>query len=70
MIHNSLKFIYSRATSFLSCFNVYIFGPYTFYFSYIMDRFLIKTAFGSEALIKRADAFKRKCGKAEMLRLV
>ena len=37
-----------------------------------MDRFLIKSAFGSEALIRRrcnaylrADAYKRKCGKAE-----
>ena len=37
-----------------------------------MDRFLIKATFGVEALIKarrdaylRADAYKRKCGKAE-----
>ena len=37
-----------------------------------MDRFLIKAAFGSEALIKwrhggylRAGAYKRKCSKAE-----
>ena len=37
-----------------------------------MDRFLIKTAFGSDALIRlirgaylRADAYKRKYGKAE-----
>ena len=29
-----------------------------------MDRFLIKTAFGSEAHL-RADAYKRKCGKTE-----
>ena len=37
-----------------------------------MDKFLIKAAFGSEAFIRgrhgtylRADAYKRKCGKAE-----
>ena len=37
-----------------------------------MDRYLIKAAFGSEALIRgrrdaylRADAYKRKCGKTE-----
>ena len=37
-----------------------------------MDRFLIKAAFGSEALIRgqrgvylRADSYKRKCDKAE-----
>ena len=37
-----------------------------------MDRFLIKAAFGSEALVRgrcgaylRADACKRKCGKVE-----
>ena len=37
-----------------------------------MDRFLLKAAFGSEALITgrrgaylRADTYKRKCGKAE-----
>ena len=37
-----------------------------------MDRFLIKTAFGSEALIRRqcvaylsANAYRRKCGEAE-----
>ena len=37
-----------------------------------MDKFLIKDAFRSEALIRkrrgaylRADAYKRKCGKAE-----
>ena len=38
----------------------------------IMDRFLIKAPFGSEALIRgqrgaylRADSYKRKCSKAE-----
>ena len=37
-----------------------------------MDRFPIKVAFGSEALVRgwrgdylRADAYKRKCGNAE-----
>ena len=37
-----------------------------------MDRFLIKAAFGSEALMRewcdaylRADTYKRKCGEAE-----
>ena len=72
MIYISLT--YSRATSYLNCFNVYIFAPHPFYFCYcyIMDRFLIKAAFGSEVLIRgrrgaylRDDAYKRKCGKAE-----
>ena len=38
----------------------------------IIDRFLIRAALGSEALIRgrrgaylKADAYKRKCGKAE-----
>ena len=58
-----ISLIYSRATSYLNCFNVYIFAPYAFYAPY---------AFGSEALIRGwcgtciiADAYKRKCGKAE-----
>ena len=48
------KLIYSRATGYFNCFNVYIFAPYAFYFGYccIMDRFLIKATFGSEALIR------------------
>ena len=28
------NFTYSRATSYLNCFSVYIFAPYAFYFSY------------------------------------
>ena len=61
-------------TVLINCFNVYIFAPYAFYFSYclIMERLLIKAAFGSEALIRgrrgaylRADAYKKKCGEAE-----
>ena len=72
MIYISL--IYSRATSYLNCFNVYIFVPYVFYFSYcyIMKRFFIKAAFGSEGLIRgwrgaymTADADKSKYGKTE-----
>ena len=59
MIH--INVIYFRVTSifsylnYLNCFNVYIFAPFAFYFSYcqIMDRFLIKAAFGSEVLIRR-----------------
>ena len=72
MIYISL--IYSRTTSYMNCFNLYVFSLYAFCFSYcfIMDRFLIKAAFGSEALTRercgaylRADAYKRKCSKAE-----
>ena len=68
MIYVSL--IYSRATSYLNCFNVYIFAPYAFYLvklSYMMDRFLHKAAFGRgrRATYLRADACKRKCSKAE-----
>ena len=72
MIYTS--FIYSRATSYTNCFNLYIFAANTFYFSYcqIWDMFLIKAAFGSEALARgrsgaylRAHGYKRKCGKAE-----
>ena len=69
-----ISLIYSRATCHLHCFNVYILDPYAFYFSYceVIDWFLKKAALGSVALVRgwrdaylRADAYERKCSKAE-----
>lgn len=61
------RHIYSRAISYLHCFKVYIFAPYAFDLSYyyIMVRFLIKDAFGGEALIRGRRVFLSDC---ELLR--
>ena len=47
--------IYSRAISYLHCFNVCMLAAYAFYFSdciFSYQSFIIKATFGDEALIR------------------